>query len=519
MLDGYINFIVKNYLALAITAIIFGWLGWWLRCKLGKCTSSRPEVQTAPDKTAKLEAELRSARTAASNAEAELQRVKTNTADRNELAALRKELDASKTEADSLRIQAQKARESADSATSKVNEAIKKQQERVFTAENELSKAREEIARLRSTTAKPANASVTELQAELQQARRSLATATNSFGTAQRERDAARAEAERLQERLSKAGAAPRKTKVDPFEEIARLPLSEEPKVEVPLPKIIRAAAPLGLASIAPTPAAEAATPEADQSSSTKEADVPPAAIGPQSETARAAEEARAKMIANAKAAEETRAAKAKQVAEAKAADATNAAAEAAAKAEQDAKAAADANAAAEAIAAAEAAAKAEQEAADAKPAEAASAVAESTSPSAAQGLSSGPTPSAVGDSDILPGLSLEGSGRTTPLESGARIPEATAIMGKRIAQDDLKIVEGIGPKIEGLFNAEGIATWRQLSETSTDRMSEILKTAGDRYALANPGTWAQQAGLAADGRWVELKELQDNLDGGKAPA
>ena len=145
--------------------------------------------------------------------------------------------------------------------------------------------------------------------------------------------------------------------------------------------------------------------------------------------------------------------------------------------------------------------------------------MAESTSPSAVQGLFSGPTPSAAGDSDILPGLSLEGSGRTTPLESGARIPEATAIMGKRIAQDDLKIVEGIGPKIEGLFNAEGIATWRQLSETSTDRMSEILKTAGDRYALANPGTWAQQAGLAADGRWVELKELQDNLDGGKAPA
>ena len=511
MLDGYINFIVKNYLALAITAIIFGWLGWWLRCKLGKCTSSRPEVQTAPDKTAKLEAELRSARTAASNAEAELQRVKTNTADRNELAALRKELDASKTEADSLRIQAQKARESADSATSKVNEAIKKQQERVFTAENELSKAREEIARLRSTTAKPANASVTELQAELQQARRSLATATNSFGTVQRERDAARAEAERLQERLSKAGVAPRKTKVDPFEEIARLPLSEEPKVEVPLPKIIRAAAPLGLASIAPTPAAEATTPEADQSSSTKEADVPPAAIGPQSETARAAEEARAKMIAYAKAAAETRAAKAKQVAEAKAVDATNAAAEAAAKAEQDAKAAADEIAAEEANAAAEAA--------NAKPAEEASAVAESTSPSAVQGLFSGPTPSAAGDSDILPGLSLEGSGRTTPLESGARIPEATAIMGKRIAQDDLKIVEGIGPKIEGLFNAEGIATWRQLSETSTDRMSEILKTAGDRYALANPGTWAQQAGLAADGRWVELKELQDNLDGGKAPA
>ena len=32
-----------------------------------------------------------------------------------------------------------------------------------------------------------------------------------------------------------------------------------------------------------------------------------------------------------------------------------------------------------------------------------------------------------------------------------------------------------------------------------------------------SPETWPQQAQLAADGKWDELKALQDELDGGKA--
>ncbi|MEL6358065.1 MAG: helix-hairpin-helix domain-containing protein [Bacteroidota bacterium] len=81
---------------------------------------------------------------------------------------------------------------------------------------------------------------------------------------------------------------------------------------------------------------------------------------------------------------------------------------------------------------------------------------------------------------------------------------------------NDLKVVEGIGPKIEGLFKAAGINTWSELAETSVERMQEILTAAGDRYRLANPGTWAQQARLAAEGKWDELSRLQDQLKGGK---
>lgn len=91
----------------------------------------------------------------------------------------------------------------------------------------------------------------------------------------------------------------------------------------------------------------------------------------------------------------------------------------------------------------------------------------------------------------------------------------ASGIIGKKVKQDDLKIVEGIGPKISELFNANGVSTWKELSETSVERCLEILKLGGKRFEIHNPGTWPKQSGLAYNGKWKELKELQDYLDGG----
>ena len=93
----------------------------------------------------------------------------------------------------------------------------------------------------------------------------------------------------------------------------------------------------------------------------------------------------------------------------------------------------------------------------------------------------------------------------------------ASNIFGKKIKQDDLKIVEGIGPKIEELYHAAGINTWYALSQTSKEKSLQILHAAGERFALHDPSTWAQQAGLAYNGKWQELKDWQDKLDGGKA--
>ena len=106
----------------------------------------------------------------------------------------------------------------------------------------------------------------------------------------------------------------------------------------------------------------------------------------------------------------------------------------------------------------------------------------------------------------------------TAPLSSTVvfNASEAKSVFGKKVKENDLKIIEGIGPKIEELFKTSGILTWKGLSETSVDRCNEILSKAGDRFSIHNPGTWPRQSKLAYEGKWQELKDWQDKLDKGK---
>ncbi|MEZ5041548.1 MAG: hypothetical protein R2828_16770 [Saprospiraceae bacterium] len=80
----------------------------------------------------------------------------------------------------------------------------------------------------------------------------------------------------------------------------------------------------------------------------------------------------------------------------------------------------------------------------------------------------------------------------------------------------DLKVIEGIGPKIEQLLKDENINNWQDLSETSVERLQEILTAAGERYRIHDPSTWANQARLAVEQRWEELAQYQDELKGGR---
>ena len=79
---------------------------------------------------------------------------------------------------------------------------------------------------------------------------------------------------------------------------------------------------------------------------------------------------------------------------------------------------------------------------------------------------------------------------------------------------DDLKIIEGIGPKISGILQAAGINTYDELANTSVSRLKEILKKADVR--LGDPTTWPEQAKLAEAGDWDALEVFQDELKGGK---
>ncbi len=82
--------------------------------------------------------------------------------------------------------------------------------------------------------------------------------------------------------------------------------------------------------------------------------------------------------------------------------------------------------------------------------------------------------------------------------------------------KDDLKKIEGIGPKIEQLLNADGINTFQDIINTSVERIRGILTAAGPNYAVHDPATWAEQSELADAGKWEALDALQEELKGGK---
>ena len=85
----------------------------------------------------------------------------------------------------------------------------------------------------------------------------------------------------------------------------------------------------------------------------------------------------------------------------------------------------------------------------------------------------------------------------------------------KKDGQDDFTVIEGIGPKINGLIHADNIHSYAELSETKVEVIQDILDKAGPSYKLAKPGTWPKQAEMAANNRWDALKAWQDELDGG----
>ncbi|MBN1144810.1 MAG: hypothetical protein JXA72_10320 [Bacteroidales bacterium] len=93
----------------------------------------------------------------------------------------------------------------------------------------------------------------------------------------------------------------------------------------------------------------------------------------------------------------------------------------------------------------------------------------------------------------------------------------AREVFNTKVVENDLKIVEGIGEKIESLLNNRGINTWYQLAQTPADTIKDILlQDGGSAYQIHEPRTWPDQAMLAHQGKWKELKELQDQLTAGK---
>lgn len=94
---------------------------------------------------------------------------------------------------------------------------------------------------------------------------------------------------------------------------------------------------------------------------------------------------------------------------------------------------------------------------------------------------------------------------------------EAEQYFMKKVPQNDLTMVEGIGDKIETMLKNRGIDTWFKLAHTSDETIKNILsEDGGTSYAMHDPKTWPTQALLAYQGRWGQLKHYQHLLIGGK---
>jgi small subunit ribosomal protein S1 len=98
------------------------------------------------------------------------------------------------------------------------------------------------------------------------------------------------------------------------------------------------------------------------------------------------------------------------------------------------------------------------------------------------------------------------------PVEAAPKVEKAKAAD----KGDDLKKIEGIGPKIEELLHEAGILTFADLSKADVAVIKEVLNAAGSRYQMHDPTSWPMQAEMAANGDWDQLKEWQDNAKGGK---
>jgi len=84
----------------------------------------------------------------------------------------------------------------------------------------------------------------------------------------------------------------------------------------------------------------------------------------------------------------------------------------------------------------------------------------------------------------------------------------------KRLLLAKLSLGQKNIPKIEEILNNSGIKNYGQLAATDAAKVKEILAAA--KLGTHDPATWSEQAQMAAEGKWDQLKKWQDALVGGK---
>ena len=107
------------------------------------------------------------------------------------------------------------------------------------------------------------------------------------------------------------------------------------------------------------------------------------------------------------------------------------------------------------------------------------------------------------------------GGKKTTAKKEEASKKETPKTTTPKAKKDDLKKIEGLGPKASEALVKAGVDTFAKLAKKTAEEIKEILTNESSTLAHLVTTTWPKQAELAAAGKWEELKAWQDELDGG----
>lgn len=215
-MPGSIYFIIMLLPYVAVCALIGGFIGWYLRCKIGKCHGHTEQAVAAPTqakpsaddatRSRKLQGKLKQAEALNATLKQEIDSLQGKAASKSEMevseakiCADSAELAQDKQRMAALKADLKKAQETISGLNAKLNVDVKEQKDRTFSLENELSQAREQLQRYQSSTDDSA-----DLRADLERAREMAANATRFAGESRKREASLTDEIESLKAKLAK---------------------------------------------------------------------------------------------------------------------------------------------------------------------------------------------------------------------------------------------------------------------------------------------------------------------------
>lgn len=103
-----------------------------------------------------------------------------------------------------------------------------------------------------------------------------------------------------------------------------------------------------------------------------------------------------------------------------------------------------------------------------------------------------------------------------TLVTARANYDHVSQLLGRTVTENDLTLINGIGPKTSALLQSHGITTWKGLADTEVDDLRRMLNDAGGIYKSLDPSSWPKQAIMAAQSEWRKLRIYQETLKKGE---